>query len=129
MKNKLKIFIDAAKMRGEPLDHVLLYGPPGTGKKLLAKACLTNPRADRSFRARLFASDMFASVSCAFGTQVQEPVLPGTNGTSYWLTASFAASLLPIISIASGGGPTKMSPASSTLRAKSAFSDKKPYPG
>ena len=28
-KNNLKIFIEAAKNRGEALDHVLLYGPPG----------------------------------------------------------------------------------------------------
>ena len=28
-KENLKVFIEAAKMRGEPLDHVLLYGPPG----------------------------------------------------------------------------------------------------
>ena len=32
----LKVFIEAAKMRGEPLDHVLLYGPPGLGKTTLA---------------------------------------------------------------------------------------------
>ncbi len=32
----LKIFIDAARMRAEPLDHVLLYGPPGLGKTTLA---------------------------------------------------------------------------------------------
>ncbi len=32
----LKIFIDAAKMRGEALDHVLLFGPPGLGKTTLA---------------------------------------------------------------------------------------------
>lgn len=32
----LKIFIEAAKMRGEPLDHVLFYGPPGLGKTTLA---------------------------------------------------------------------------------------------
>ncbi len=32
----LKIFIQAAKMRGEPLDHVLFHGPPGLGKTTLA---------------------------------------------------------------------------------------------
>ena len=32
----LKIFIEAAKMRNEPLDHVLFYGPPGLGKTTLA---------------------------------------------------------------------------------------------
>lgn len=35
-KAKLKIYMEAAKMRGEPLDHVLLYGPPGLGKTTLA---------------------------------------------------------------------------------------------
>lgn len=32
----LKVFIEAAKQRGEPLDHVLFYGPPGLGKTTLA---------------------------------------------------------------------------------------------
>lgn len=32
----LKIFIEAAKLRGEPLDHVLLHGPPGLGKTTLS---------------------------------------------------------------------------------------------
>jgi len=36
VKQNLSIFIQAAKMRHEPLDHVLLYGPPGLGKTTLA---------------------------------------------------------------------------------------------
>ena len=36
IKENLHVFIDAAKMRDEPLDHVLLYGPPGLGKTTLA---------------------------------------------------------------------------------------------
>ncbi len=35
-KENLKVFIEAAKKRGEALDHVLLYGPPGLGKTTLA---------------------------------------------------------------------------------------------
>ncbi|GAB6990931.1 Holliday junction branch migration DNA helicase RuvB [Paenibacillus pini] len=35
-KENLKIYIEAAKMRNEALDHVLLYGPPGLGKTTLA---------------------------------------------------------------------------------------------
>ncbi|GAB6108798.1 Holliday junction branch migration DNA helicase RuvB [Fusibacter bizertensis] len=35
-KEKLNIFMKAAKMRSEPLDHVLLYGPPGLGKTTLS---------------------------------------------------------------------------------------------
>ncbi len=35
-KDTMKIYIEAAKQRGEPLDHVLLYGPPGLGKTTLA---------------------------------------------------------------------------------------------
>lgn len=35
-KENLRVFIQAAKMRGEPLDHVILHGPPGLGKTTLA---------------------------------------------------------------------------------------------
>lgn len=36
VKDNLKIYIKAAKLRNEPLDHVLLYGPPGLGKTTLS---------------------------------------------------------------------------------------------
>ena len=36
VKEKLKVYIQAARQRGEPLDHVLVYGPPGLGKTTLA---------------------------------------------------------------------------------------------
>jgi Holliday junction DNA helicase RuvB len=36
VKENMKVFIEAAKMRGEALDHVLLYGPPGLGKTTMA---------------------------------------------------------------------------------------------
>ena len=36
VKENISVFVEAAKMRGEALDHVLLYGPPGLGKTTLA---------------------------------------------------------------------------------------------
>ena len=36
IKENIRVFIEAAKLRGEVLDHVLLYGPPGLGKTTLA---------------------------------------------------------------------------------------------
>lgn len=36
LKKNLKLAIEAAKKRGEPLDHILLYGPPGLGKTTMA---------------------------------------------------------------------------------------------
>lgn len=36
VKENIRVFVEAAKMRGESLDHVLLYGPPGLGKTTLA---------------------------------------------------------------------------------------------
>lgn len=36
VKEKLKVFVEAAQKRGEPLDHILLSGPPGLGKTTLA---------------------------------------------------------------------------------------------
>ncbi|GHV09676.1 Holliday junction ATP-dependent DNA helicase RuvB [Campylobacterota bacterium] len=36
IKNNLRVFIDAARKRGEPIDHLLFFGPPGLGKTTLA---------------------------------------------------------------------------------------------
>lgn len=49
VKENLSIFIQAARMRSEPLDHVLLYGPPGLGKTTLA-AIIAN-EMDVQFRS------------------------------------------------------------------------------
>ena len=37
LRDNLRVFIDAARSRGEALDHVLLAGPPGLGKTTLAQ--------------------------------------------------------------------------------------------
>ncbi len=52
--------------------------------------------------------------------------MPGTPATSARWAASRELILSPMTSMASGGGPIQVSPASVTARAKSAFSEKKP---
>ena len=54
------------------------------------------------------------------------PTEPGTVGTPAFFMALIADILLPIKRMCSGAGPTKVSPASSTRSANSAFSDKNP---
>ncbi|MDR2661280.1 MAG: Holliday junction branch migration DNA helicase RuvB [Lactobacillaceae bacterium] len=46
IKNKLKIYIQAALERSEPLDHVLLYGPPGLGKTTLSLVIANEMKAN-----------------------------------------------------------------------------------
>lgn len=57
-KEKLSIFMEAAKMRKEPLDHVLLYGPPGLGKTTLSQ---------------IIANEMGVHVKITSGPAIERP--------------------------------------------------------
>lgn len=57
-KGNLEVFIEAAKMRNEPLDHVLLYGPPGLGKTTLSG---------------IIANEMGVNVRITSGPAIEKP--------------------------------------------------------
>ncbi|MCI8352874.1 MAG: Holliday junction branch migration DNA helicase RuvB [Clostridia bacterium] len=58
VKESMKIYIEAAKKRGEPLDHVLLYGPPGLGKTTLSN---------------IMANEMNSNIKITSGPAIEKP--------------------------------------------------------
>jgi Holliday junction DNA helicase RuvB len=58
VKENLKVFIEAAKKREEPLDHTLLYGPPGLGKTTLSN---------------IIANEMNANIRITSGPAIEKP--------------------------------------------------------
>ena len=58
VKENMKVYIEAAKKRGEPLDHVLLYGPPGLGKTTLAN---------------IIAMEMNSNIRITSGPAIEKP--------------------------------------------------------
>ena len=58
VKESMKIYIEAAKKRGEPLDHVLLYGPPGLGKTTLSN---------------IIANEMHSNIKITSGPAIEKP--------------------------------------------------------
>lgn len=58
VKESMKIYIEAAKKRGEPLDHVLLYGPPGLGKTTLSN---------------IIANEMNSKIKITSGPAIEKP--------------------------------------------------------
>lgn len=58
VKESMKVYIEAAKKRGDPLDHVLLYGPPGLGKTTLSN---------------IISNEMNSNIKITSGPAIEKP--------------------------------------------------------
>ena len=58
VKENMKIYIESAKKRNEPLDHCLFYGPPGLGKTTLAS---------------IIANEMKSNIKITSGPAIEKP--------------------------------------------------------
>ena len=71
LREKIGILVEAARKRGEPLDHVLLYGPPGLGKCITADSLILTAKGWRPFCELLPAT---------FPADTYQPLVTGVYG-------------------------------------------------